>query len=222
MLDAELQSKASEAVSEVLNGCTLVRYLCQKAASTGYLSHFERLTLLYVLGHLGEEGKDFLHKVMSCTLNYRHHVTQNFIDRMPEKPVSCLKLRDQYKKLTAEIGCSCSFRSAKNCYPSPVLHAITGAGDLEGGVTLPTSRTLTKEKEKKAVQQMNIHSKAQDLANRILDLKKQKRSLDRSIGKIEKELGEMFDDAGIDCLEVEMGMLTRRKIESGYEWVIEI
>lgn len=222
VLDAELQAKASDAIAEVLNGCTLIRYLCQKSVSTGYLSHFERLTLLYVLGHLGEEGKDFLHKVMSYTLNYRYHVTQNFIDRMPEKPVSCLKLRDQYKKLTAEIGCSCSFRSAKNCYPSPVLHAITGAGDLEEGVTLPTSRTMTKEKEKKAVQQMNIHSKAQELANRILDLKKQKRVLDRSIGKIEKELGEMFDDAGIDCLEVEMGMLTRRKMEDGYEWLIEI
>lgn len=222
VLDAELQSKASEAVAEVLNGCSLIRYLCQKSVSTAYLSHFERLTLLYVLGHLGEEGKDFLHKVMSYTLNYRHHVTQNFIDRMPEKPVSCLKLRDQYKKLTAEIGCSCSFRSAKNCYPSPVLHAITGAGDLEDGVTLPTSRTMTKEKAKKAVQQMNIHTKAQELANRILELKKQKRSLDRSIGKIEKELEEMFDDSGIDCLEVEMGMLTRRKIANGYEWVIEI
>ncbi len=222
VLDAELQAKASEAVSEVLSGCTLVRYLCQKSASTGYLSHFERLTLLYVFGHLGEEGKDFLHKVMTCTLNYRYHVTQKFIDRMPEKPVSCLKLRDQYKKLTAEIGCSCAFRSAKNCYPSPVLHAITGAGDLEDGITLPTSRTLTKEKEKKAVQQMNIHTKAQELATRILELKKQKRLLDKSIGKIEMELGDMFDEAGIDCLEVEMGMLTRRKKENGYEWVIEI
>ena len=55
-----------------------------------------------------------------------------------------------------------------------------------------------------------------------IELKKQMRSLDPSIRKTEDELCRMFDDAGIECLEVEMEMLVRRKKESGYEWVIEI
>lgn len=89
-------------------------------------------------------------------------------------------------------------------------------------MTLPTSRTLTKEKETKVKAEMNVHSKAQDLASKISECKKQKRSIDKSIRRFEKELGEIFDAQGIDCMEIEMGMLARRKIEGGYEWLIEI
>ena len=33
----------------------------------------------------------------------------------------------------------------------------------------------------------------------------------------------IFENAGIDCLEIEIGMLVRRKKENGeYEWIIEI
>jgi hypothetical protein len=93
---------------------------------------------------------------------------------------------------------------------------------LQEGITLPTSRTLSKEKEKKVMDEMNIHTKAQELATKILTLKKQKRSIDQSIRKIERELEQIYDNAGIDCLEVEMGLLVRRKTETGYEWFIEI
>jgi hypothetical protein len=124
--------------------------------------------------------------------------------------------------ITAEYGCNCEFKRSKNCYPSPVLHAISLSTDLQEGITLPTSRTLSKEKEKKVMDEMNIHTKAQELATKILTLKKQKRSIDQSIRKIERELEQIYDNAGIDCLEVEMGLLVRRKTETGYEWFIEI
>ena len=58
-------------IREVLIGCHLLRYLCLKSVKTGYLTHYERLTVLYVFGHLGEEGQAFVHKVMSFTLNYK-------------------------------------------------------------------------------------------------------------------------------------------------------
>lgn len=32
-------------------------------------------------------------------------------------------------------------------------------------------------------------------------------------------LERIYDNAGIDCLEVEMGLLARRKTENGYEWL---
>ena len=53
-------------------------------------------------------------------------------------------------------------------------------------------------------------------------MKKQKRGIDAAISKVEKELEKLYDNANIDCLEVEMGMLVRRKKEHGYEWLIEI
>ena len=209
-------------VTEVLNKCNLMRYLCLKAKNTGYLSHFERMSILYVFGHMGEAGKEFVHKIMSYTLNYQYNTTDRFINKLPEKPISCNKLREQYKKLTAELGCGCSFKRSGKCYPSPVLHAITGSADVVSDVTLPLSRTLTKNKEQEVLSAINVHAKAQDLAKRILDLKKQQRALEKSIGKIEKELCTVFDQQGCDCLEIEMGMLVRRKKENGYEWLIEI
>ena len=137
-------------VWEILMRCSLMKFLCLKAKRTGYLTHFERLSILYVFGHVGEEGKEFVHDVMRLTMNYQYNVTQRFIDRLPEKPISCLKLREQYKKISAEVGCSCNFKRTKNCYPSPVLHALSLSSDVQEDITLPISRTLSEEKEKKS------------------------------------------------------------------------
>ncbi|MCR5093347.1 MAG: hypothetical protein K6B72_05185 [Lachnospiraceae bacterium] len=209
-------------VCEVLKKCDLMRYLCQRAVKTGYLNHFERLSILHVFGHLGEAGQQFVHQVMSHTLNYSYNVTESFVRRCPEKPISCVKLRDQYRMVTAEIGCDCAFKRTKNCYPSPVLHAITGSEDADTMITLPTSRTLTEEKKSEVMDEINIHKKAQSLAKRILELRKQQRSLTKSIKGVERELSALFDNAGIDALETDLGMLVRRKKEDGYEWLIEI
>lgn len=211
-----------DAVKVVLMNCNLLRYLCQKSQKTGYLSHFERLTVLYVFGHLGDEGKSFVHQVMSYTMNYKYYVTEHFIRHLPEKPISCLKLRDQYKKQTAEFGCNCVFKKVKNCYPSPVLHAILKSEDADIDVTVPTSRTLTKTKEQSVKEELNIHTKTQELCTKVLELKKQRRGLDRSIEKIEKEMGKIFDQYGVDCMEIETGLLVRRRNGDVVEWVIEV
>ncbi len=209
-------------ISEILRKCNLMRYLCRKAYETGYLTHFERLSILYVFGHVGEEGERFVHQVMSYTLNYKYNTTERFIRKCPEKPISCGKLREQYKRITAEIGCSCAFKRSKNCYPSPVLHAISLSTDEAEQVTLPVSQTLPKEKSQHITEELNIHKKAQALAVKILELKKQRRGIDNSVRKVERELELIFDEEKTDSLELEMGLLVRRKIESGYEWLIEI
>lgn len=223
-VDANLEAfgEIERGIAETLGKCNLMRYLCQKAAKTGYLSHAERRSVLYVFGHMGDSGKEFVHQVMSYTLNYKYNTTERFIQRIPEKPISCIKLREQYKQITAEYGCSCNFKRNKNCYPSPVLHMIALTKDADDEVTLPTSRSLTKQNEKKVLDEINIHKKAQELATRVLEMKKQKRGIDAAIAKVERELEKIYDNANIDCLEIEMGMLVRRKTEQGYEWLIEI
>lgn len=45
--------------------------------------------------------------------------TQRYIRKLSEKPISCGKLRDQYKQLTAQVGCNCNFSKTKECYPPP-------------------------------------------------------------------------------------------------------
>ena len=148
-IDLSVFQDISENVREVLKGCRLMGYLCNRAVKTGYLTHFERLSVLYVFGHLGEDGKQFVHMVMSHTLNYQYNTTEHFIRLIPDKPISCVKLREQYKQITAECGCNCDFKRSKNCYPSPVLHAILLSSDLQKDVTIPTSRTMTSANEKK-------------------------------------------------------------------------
>lgn len=180
------------------------------------------MSVLYVFGHMGDEGAAFVHRVMEFTLNYQYSVTEKFISRIPAKPVSCLKLRDQYQKITAEYGCSCNFNRTKDCYPSPVLHAIQAGEESGGNITVPTSHTLSKEKESRVLEELNINKRVQGITGKILELKRQKRGLDKNIVKLEQELERIFDGAGIECLEIEFGMLVRRKREQGYEWVVEI
>ncbi len=223
-VDADLEKFGTlpETVRIVLEKCSLMRYLCQKAASTGYLSHFERMSILHVFGHMGDEGREFVHTVMAFTLNYQYDTTEKFILKIPEKPISCTKLREQYKLITAEYGCSCNFKRTKNCYPSPVLHAIKNSGEEGSGITVPISRTISKEKEEKVYEELNIHKQTEKLAQRIIELKKQKRGLNRSIRRTEEDLQKIFDNAGIDCLEIAMGLLVRRKKGEEYEWLIEL
>lgn len=161
----------TESVRVVLNGCNLMKYLVNKSMSTGYLSHFERLSVLHVFGHLGDEGKEFVHTVMGFTLNYQYNVTQRFIDKMPGKPVSCIKLREQYKQVTAEYGCSCMFKRTRDCYPSPVIHALKLSQDDNRNITIPISKTISKEKKEIVYDELNVHNKVQELANRLVDLK---------------------------------------------------
>ena len=209
-------------VTEVLKGCTLMQYLVNKAMKTGYLTHFERLSVLNVFGHLGEEGKEFVHTVMSFTLNYKHHVTERFVQKIPEKPISCIKLRDQYKQITAEYGCSCAFKRTKDCYPSPVIHALRKNTEENHEITIPTSRSISAAKRSEVYDELNVHVKAQELARSIVELRKQKRGIDKSIAKIEKELMILYDNAGVDCMETDWGLLVRRPKEGGVEWVIEL
>lgn len=210
-----------DSVRTVLDSCNLLRYLCQKSRNTHYLNHFERLTVLYVFGHLGEEGKTFIHKVMSFTLNYSYQTTQKFILRCPEKPVSCLKLREQYKQISAEIGCSCNFKRTKNCYPSPVLHALKNAEE-NNQITMPVSKTIPVNKQNELKEEINVSAKAQMIAEKMMELRKQRRNLDKALRKYEQELSDIFDDGNTDNMEIKMGLLVRRRNGEKTEWVIEL
>ena len=225
ILDRNLEDfgKLTSEVRIVLERCNLMCYLCQKAKKTGYLSHFERQSILYVFGHMGEDGKEFVHQVMAYTLNYQYQTTERFLNKLPGKPVSCVKLREQYRQITAEIGCTCNFKRTKNCYPSPVLHALKSTDAEDGQITIPSSRTLSKAKEKTVYQEINVYRKVQELAEKILEMKRQKRGIDKNITKLEREMEQIFDGMQADCLEIEMGLLCRRRKEDGScEWVIEL
>lgn len=91
---------------------------------------------------------------------------------MPAKPISCIKLREQYKMITAEYGCSCKYKRTKDCYPSPVIHAIRDNNDENHSITIPVSRSISQEKKNQVYDELNIHVRVQELAGKIVELKK--------------------------------------------------
>ena len=94
--------------------------------------------------------------------------------------------------------------------------------EIQQDITLPLSRDVSQIKEKQIYEEINIHRKAQELAEKLLEYKKQKRGIDKNVRKLEDELTEIFNNAAVDCMEIEMGLLSRRRKEERYEWVIEL
>lgn len=132
-----------------------------------------------------------------------------------------MKLRDQYKHISAEIGCSCVFKRSKDCYPSPVLHALKKAGETEQ-ITIPMSRTITAQKQERIKEEISLPLKLQNIIEKIMELRKQNRAIEKNIQKLEIELEEVFDENQTDSIEIKQGVLTRRKSEGKIEWIIEL
>ncbi len=88
--------------------------------------------------------------------------------------------------------------------------------------TLPASRTLTKEKEDIVKAELNLRSKTQEIATKLIEVRKQRRGLDKTAARYEKELADIFDSQGIESMEIEIGLLVRRKGEKGTEWFVEL
>lgn len=109
-----------------------------------------------------------------------------------------------------------------NCYPSPVLHVVKQSSALAEDVTIPTVRTLSADEVKTIPQEVNIHKQCEIAARKLMELKKQERGVRHAVEKQERELDQIFDSVGVDCLELEMGILCRKKTACGNEWVIEL
>jgi len=210
-----VEELSPQLVRQVLRRCILLRYLVMQAEETKYLTHQDRLSLLFVLGFLGEEGKTYLHRVMSCCLNYNRLTTQKFIDRLLERPISCNRLRQKHQELTAAMGCDCRFKLLPGTYPSPVLHALrSDSRKQRAEVVLPTSET-----EK----QVEIGVSPEAIVKKIQGLRKNQRGIESSIERYEKQLMDLFDAKQADRLPIEGGVLVRVKQSDGiYKWYIEL
>ena len=87
---------------------------------------------------------------------------------------------------------------------------------------MPVSKTIHTDKQKIMKTEISASSRAQEIAGKMMELRKQKRNLDRTLMKCEQELSEIFDDSNTDSMEIKMGLLVRRKTNERTEWVIEL
>ncbi len=123
-LTAGKKEVVSGKIASLLKGCKMLHFLTDKARDTNYLTHFERIILLYTLGFAGKEGGQYLHKIMGYCYNYNRTVTENQLTSRKEYPISCAKIMDYFPDLAQSLPCDCSFNPPMGGYPSPVLFML--------------------------------------------------------------------------------------------------
>ncbi len=115
-------------LQEMVNRCKILKHLILKARDTNYLTHYERVSLLYTLTFAGKDGNQLLHKVMGYCMNYDRHHTQRYIDTRKESPISCARIMENFFEI-AESFCDCKFKLPPRSYPSPVLYLLEAEMD---------------------------------------------------------------------------------------------
>lgn len=207
----------SPLVENLLSGCKVINYLVNKARDTHYLNNSERITLLYTLGHLGQEGKDFLHKVISNCINYDYDYTEKQIRKMKSSPISCPKIREKHEDFALDLGCNCNFRIPYKGYPSPVLHAFKQPR------TWPFQSPPLNEKSTINQDNSTIPESISGDLKKYIELKKQLGGVEKSIHRIEEGMSSYFDKAGTESIITEYGLLERkRKAGNKFEWTIKL
>lgn len=204
-------------VNSMLSGCKVINYLVDKAKETHYLNNSERVTLLYTLGLLGEEGKDFLHKVISNCINYDYDYTEKQIKKMKPYPISCYRIREKHEDFALDLGCNCSLKLPPGGYPSPVLHAFRRQNKWLFQ-PLSSAKGNVKEEGNKVIPD-GISGKLKT----YIELKKQLGGVEKSIQRIEEEMASYFDKEKTDSIATEYGLLERkRKAGDKFEWMIKL
>lgn len=205
---------AGKLVNRVLSGCMVIRYLVNKSRDTHYLDHSERITLLYSLGHLGEEGKSYLHKVISNCINYDYEYTQRQIRKRKPFPISCARIREKHESFALELGCDCTFKLPPKGYPAPILHAF------KDGHTWPVSTHVAISRDVATGIDRN-NNDFNELMRRYIELKRQLAGIEKSLRRIEEEMAAVMKQRGKNSVATEFGIMEMREHGNRVDWIIK-
>ena len=220
LLPIEALAPLSQGIESVLKHCIIIRQLCQMARQTGFLAHQDRLHLLFVFSHMGDVGRQYLHQVMRWTFNYRYAVTQGWLERTNEYPISCAKLRERCADKKWIAACRCQFPATGDTYPSPVLHAH--AEGVEQTARLPLHQSA-KAKPKTSAQAFDTQGQALELAQRMLTLNREKHDIEEQLEDTRQKLTALLYQLDTDHLDVGMGVLRRvQESDGGIGWRLEM
>ena len=122
----DLNTGEKDEFTVLLSKCQVLKYLYDKARVTKYLTHTERLSILYSIGHT-PDGKDMVNYFMSLCANYDPKITLKYINKVKgsKYAISCYKIREWLSYITSQVGCNCKFELAKGEYPNILLHLKT-------------------------------------------------------------------------------------------------
>lgn len=190
-------------VEQIIKHCAIMRRLALKAVDTRFLNHFERLALLYVFGHLGDEGAQFLHKIIAHTMDYNKKTTDYFIGKRPELPVGCSKLKEELSYLGSD-ACHCRFKVPKGCYFSPVLHAIAidTFGSEDGKITLPVAKESKKDQ---VIEFFSSNQRLEEKIAEVLEINRQIKDLENQKDQCKDAIKKILQRAEEKIISVELG-----------------
>jgi hypothetical protein len=213
-------------VQKVLNNCNVLKYLSKKAERERDLKHFERLTLLHTLGHLGKVGRQAIHRIVGYCLNYNYNRTERWLKRMHIFPVSCPRIREWLSDITPSVGCYCEFPVPEKGYPSPILHADSEAiiRLREGGRAekIDLEERVSKIEEEKKEPPPTPEDNPDELVKTYIGLKKDRKGIEERLKEVEQKLNTLFQSKGIDSLQIDMGNLIRITKGDKVLWAIEL
>ncbi len=218
--DYERLLPLSNNVEQIISACAIMRRLALKALDTRFLNHFERLSLLYVFGHLGDEGKQFLHRIMAYTMDYNKKTTEYFIGKRPDLPVGCVKLKEELSFL-GSADCHCRFKVPKGCYYSPVLHAISmdTFGREDSNITLPVASESRREK---VFEYFSVNLRLEEKILEVMELNRKIKVLENQKTLIKEEIRSMLEKAEGNTMTVETGTARIDPVSGEVEVILKI
>jgi len=217
-------STVGENCNKLLEECNVLSFLFNKAKENHELRHTERLVILYTFGHLGDEGKTFIHYIMSLCANYNYNYTQKWINRLDKNknPISCPKIRDWLSDITGALGCFCKFDLKKGEYPTPVNYVRANFLSVNNEITEVEEVKMENNFNKKAVPTTtyiqadglsevkvadDFNGKITALLDEYLRLKKNEREVEKEVKDCKESIRKLLEEAHQDAIKTDFGTL---------------
>ncbi|TYQ16295.1 UNVERIFIED_CONTAM: group II intron reverse transcriptase/maturase [Acetivibrio alkalicellulosi] len=201
----------SEEIEAVLKGCCILKELSERCLKAQVLNHNTRYLLACTFGHMGEEGKAFVHYLLRNTDNYSKQITDSYLKRLFLRPMGCERIRSELQTSPGFSLCTiCEFSLEEGQYPSPLLYSNIYSNKA----------TISKQVTQSFDEIGDLDKQIQQLVTSLMDLNGRKRELDMEIANCEKNLCNIFDSAQINEFSISHGKLQRIKKEDKWVWQI--
>jgi Tfp pilus assembly protein PilF len=227
----ELEDKVVDdsSIKLLMQKCNVIKFLSDKAKESGHLTHDERVVVLYILGHLGEIGRRYLHIVIGQCSDYDYQFTEKQIMGLRTYPISCPRIRERLPDITSSVVCDCQFPEIEGSYPTPVRHVedslvpkvidsqrqkpeMTPTLNIKE-TSLPTTTKGKIQKDRPTID---------DVLTQYIELRKSIQELDTRLKQKEDELAVLFEATGKEKVQTSLGELTREIKDRRNIWKISI
>ena len=160
-------------IADMIEKCSVLGKIIEKAGSGRVLSNEEKLILFYTVGIVDSEG-EALHQILYLCPDYNYTKVERQRIRLKKNPISCIKIRELIPDLTSSISCSCVFDLRGGRYPSPVMH-------INPAFIPPKEELILSER-----------LPIRDIARRYISLLRQKQEIDQAIQKANRLLERYY------------------------------